>query len=76
MDFLRLIEARLARWLAYADSCVNAETELARCQGFWSFVAVALGVVCAMAIAGVAVTMIQASRKRRPPGVKGRYGKS
>lgn len=76
MDFLRLIEARLGRWLAYADSCVTAETDLARCHGFWTFVAVALGVVCAAALAGVAAKILLARRKRQPGGVNGRYGRS
>ena len=76
MDLLRLIEARLARWLAYADSCDNAETELARCQGFWNFVAVALGVICAALIVGMGVKITLERRKRQPARINGKYGKS
>ena len=53
MDFLRFIDAKLGRWLAYADSCAQAEGELARCQPFWTFVAVVLGVICVAVLAGV-----------------------
>jgi len=53
MDFLRWINVRLGRWLSYADSCVNAQTELPRCQGFWSFVTIVLGLVCVAALAAV-----------------------
>ena len=63
MDFLRWIDARLGRWLAYADSCVNAETELPRCQGFWSFVAFVLAVVGVAALAAVIVKLLVDRRK-------------
>ena len=71
MDLLRWIDARLGRWLAYADSCVNAETELPRCQGFWSFVAVLLGIVCVAAMAAVVAKILLDRRK----GIGGKYGR-
>lgn len=55
MDLLSVIDAKIGRWLAYADSCINAEGELARCQPFWTFVAVILGIVC-VAVLGTVVT--------------------
>jgi hypothetical protein len=65
MDLLRWIDVRLGRWLAYADSCVNAQTELPRCQGFWTFVAILLGIVCVAA--GVAVfAKIRMDRQKGP----------
>jgi hypothetical protein len=73
MDFLRFIDAKLGRWLAYADSCVNAEAELARCQPFWTFVAVALGVVCVAALAGIIAKAILDRRKGAPAA--GKYSK-
>jgi hypothetical protein len=67
MDFLRLIDAKLGRWLAYADSCVNAEGELARCQPFWTFVAIVLGVICVAALVGVVARTWRDRRKGAPP---------
>jgi len=65
MDFLQWIGARLGRWMAYADSCVNAQTELPRCQGFWSFVAMVLGIVCVAAVAAAIGKMLR-DRKKGP----------
>jgi hypothetical protein len=65
MELLRWIDAKLGRWLSYADSCVNADTELPRCQGFWSFVAVVLGIVCVAAVAAV-IGKVLLDRKRGP----------
>jgi hypothetical protein len=71
MDLLRFIDVKLGRWLAYADSCVNAESELARCQGFWTFVAVVLGVICVAALAGVIAKAWLDRRRGAPtPGEK------
>ena len=71
MDFLQLIDAKLGRWLAYADSCVNAEVELARCQPFWTFVAIVLGVIGVAALAGViAKTWLDRRKATPPPGGK------
>jgi hypothetical protein len=70
MDLLRWIDMRLGRWLAYADSCVNAETELPRCQGFWSFVGLVLGVACAAAVIAV-IGKILLDRRKGP----GKYSK-
>ena len=63
MEILTAIEARLSRWLAYADTCLNAQTELPRCQGFWTFVAVVLGVVC-VAAAGAVVAWVVVQWRR------------
>ena len=75
MDFLRLIDVRLGRWLSYADSCVNAEVELARCQPFWTFVAVVLGVICVAVLAGVIGKVILDRRKTTPGRAAGRAGR-
>jgi hypothetical protein len=72
MDLLRLIDAKLGRWLAYADSCVNAETELARCQAFWTFVAVVLGVISAAVLGGV-IAKVWLDRRKAGPGSGGKY---
>jgi hypothetical protein len=74
MDLLRLIDAKLGRWLAYADSCMNAETELARCQAFWTFVAVVLGVICTAALVGV-IAKAWMDRRKAGPGSGGKYSK-
>ena len=72
MDFLRWIDAKLGRWLAYADSCVNAESELARCQPFWTFVVAALGVICvAVLVAVVAKAWLE--RRKGAPAPGGKY---
>lgn len=65
MGFLQWIDARLSRWLAYADSCVNAQAELPRCQGFWNFVAVVLGVVGVAAVTA-ALGKVLRDRKKGP----------
>lgn len=61
---LRIAEARIGRWLAYADYCVNNPEELARCQPFWSFVAVVLGILTAIAVGGVILKIIRDRRRR------------
>ena len=72
MELLTWIEARLARWLAYADWCLNAEGEVPRCQAFWSFVSVVLGVIC---LAVVGVLIAKAIHARRY-AARGKYGKA
>jgi hypothetical protein len=63
MELLRILEARIGWWLAYADYCVNATEQLARCQPFWRFVAVILGVVCLVALGGVIIKIMRDRRK-------------
>ena len=46
MDWLAVLEARIARWMAYADHCARAEVDLPICRGFWTTVAVLMTVVC------------------------------
>ena len=71
MDFLLYLESRIGRWLAYADSCINAEGELARCQPFWAFVALALGALCLVVVISVVARIILDRRKRAAsPGVQ------
>lgn len=62
MDILRAIDARMGRWLAYADYCLG-EGEAARCQGFWAFVAAVLGVICVAALIAVAVKLVLDRRR-------------
>ena len=51
------------RWLAYADFCINNEEQLARCQPFWNFVALVLGLFCAAAAVGVIAKILRDRRK-------------
>ena len=51
------------RWLAYADFCINNQEQLARCQPFWNFVAVVLGLFSVAAVTGVIVKMIRDRRR-------------
>lgn len=69
MDLLRLIEMRVGRWLAYADSCMNADEALARCQSFWTLVAVLMGVICVVVLISVIARIVQ--DHRRGHGVQG-----
>jgi hypothetical protein len=75
LELIRFLDHRIGRWLAYADSCMNAESETARCMGFWTFVAVVLGLICVGALASVAVRMML--DRRRGSGQQGaaRYKK-
>ena len=75
MDFLRLIDMKLGRWLAYADSCINADGIPARCQPFWTFVAILLGVICIAVVAGVVAKAILDRRKAGAGRSPGRYGR-
>jgi hypothetical protein len=58
MDLVKLIEIRLARWLAYVDSCLGAESELARCHGFWTLIAGMFIAICIIVIAGVTARIV------------------
>jgi hypothetical protein len=75
MDLLQWIDAKLGRWLAYADTCVNAETELPRCQGFWNFLGIVLAVVCIAAVAGAMLKVFLDRRKAHQDGSSQRYSK-
>ena len=68
MEYLAILEARLGRWLAYADYCISNEHQLARCQPFWGFVAILLGVICAAAAAGVIWKVLRDRRARAAGG--------
>ena len=74
MELLRFLDFRIGRWLAYADSCMNAEAEAARCMGFWTFVAVVLGLICVAVLASVAVGVVLDRRKGGEKGAA-RYKK-
>ncbi len=63
MELLRFLDHRIGRWLAYADSCMNAEAEAARCTGFWTFVAVVLSLICVAALVSVAIRVVLDRRK-------------
>jgi hypothetical protein len=76
LDLLRLLDLRIGRWLAYADTCLNAETESVRCQGFWTFVAAVLGIICVLALAGGAIKYVMDRRKGGLERGKARYRKS
>jgi hypothetical protein len=51
MDVLRLIEARIGKWMAYSDFCMNSEMSLPHCRTFWTWVTVA-AVIAGLALAG------------------------
>ena len=63
MELLRLIEARISRWLAYADYCLNGPEQLARCQPFWTFFKLVLGFICLFGLGGVILKIIRDRRK-------------
>jgi hypothetical protein len=65
LELLRLIEMRLGRWLAYVDSCLSAEGELARCQGFWSLVGGAFIGICFIVLAAMTAKMLAERRRGR-----------
>jgi hypothetical protein len=46
MDWLSVMAARLAKWAAYSDYCMNSDFGLPHCRTFWTVagVAVAIGV--------------------------------
>ena len=75
MELLRLIDSRVGRWLAYADSCMDADGELARCQPFWTAVVTVLAVICIVALVGVVVRILLDRRKHTAADADGRYQK-
>ena len=75
MELLRLIESRVSRWLAYADSCMDADRELARCQPFWAAVVTVLAIICVVALVSVVVRIVLDRRKRAAAQTDGRYQK-
>jgi len=66
------IDAKLGRWLAYADMCVSAEDMPARCQPFWNFVAMVLGIFCLAIVLGLVARAVKA--RRRKNAVIAKYG--
>ena len=66
MDVLRLIEARIARWMAYSDYCMNSDFDLLHCRTFWIWAAIA-GTVLA---AGIAVYVARQFASRSEPAGK------
>ena len=75
MELLRLIDSRVGRWLAYADSCMDVDGEFGRCQPFWTAVVAVLCVICIVALVGVVVRIVQDRRKRTEANADGRYQK-
>lgn len=73
MELLRLIDLRIGRWLAYVDSCMTADEAIARCQPFWTLVAVAIGIICFAVLVGVIARIIMDQRRGAGPGVGGKY---
>ena len=62
MEILRIIEARIARWMAYSDYCMNAGFELPRCRTFWIWAGI-LGLLAAAGIIGYAIRQARAGRR-------------
>lgn len=75
MEFLRYLDIRIGRWLSYADTCLNAEGDLGRCQGFWTFVAAVLGIICALVLIAGAAKYITDRRKGTLERGEARYRK-
>ena len=73
MELLRLIDSRIGRWLAYADSCMDADGELARCQPFWTAVVTVLAIICIVALVSVLVRIFLDRRKRKTAHGDARY---
>lgn len=63
MELLRLIDSRIGRWLAYADSCLNAAGEVARCQSFWFLITAVLAAICVVVLVIVITKMLLEKRK-------------
>ncbi len=76
MELLRILDFRIGRWLSYADTCLNSESELARCQGFWSFVALILGIICVLALVSGATKYFLDRRKGIVKRGEARYRKA
>jgi hypothetical protein len=76
VDLLRFLDLKIGRWLAYVDSCMNAEAETSRCAGFWTLVAAVLGLICVGVLISVVVRMIQERRKGFDRRGAARYKKS
>jgi hypothetical protein len=55
MDALRIIEARIARWMAYSDYCMNSDFGVPHCRTFWIWA----GVVTALAAVSLAVYVVR-----------------
>jgi len=51
MEVLRLIEARIAKWMAYSDYCMNSDLSLPHCRTFWTWVTIVF-VIAGLALAG------------------------
>lgn len=54
MEVLRLIEARIARWMAYSDYCMNSDLSLPHCRTFWTWVTIVV-VIAGLALGGYLV---------------------
>ena len=73
MDWLFIIEARLARWLGYADHCVRAETDLPVCKGFWTTAALAMAAVV-LALLTYGIYAYLKGRRPKTAGTRPRNG--
>jgi hypothetical protein len=73
VEILHLIASRLGRWAAYADSCLNAESELARCQGFWNGVAGLFAVICVILLAAVISGILRERQRGRLESSRSKY---
>ena len=50
MDWLATITARIAKWAAYSDYCLNSDFGLPHCRAFWIWAGI-LGAVAATVLA-------------------------
>ena len=63
MEVLRLIEARIAKWMAYSDYCMNSDLSLPHCRAFWTWVTIVV-VIAGLALAGYMATSFIRGRDR------------
>jgi hypothetical protein len=65
MEMLRIIEARIAKWMAYSYYCMNADFGLPRCRTFWIWAGIAGMIVVAGIVAYVARQIFNGSESDR-----------
>lgn len=63
MEALGIIEARIARWMAYSDYCMNSDFGVPHCRTFWIWA----GVVATLAAVGLAVYAARQFRTNATP---------
>jgi hypothetical protein len=58
LEILSLIEARIAKWMAYSDYCVNSDFGVPHCRTFWIWA----GIVAIVVVSGLTVYVMRQFR--------------